>query len=62
MYIWVTTKESYGRRLIYPACETSDILCKLAGTTTLTDQAVKYIKALGYNIKVKQKEIIVWAM
>ena len=29
------------------------------GTTTLTDQAVKYIKALGYNIKVKQKEIIV---
>ncbi len=59
MEIKVKIKESYGRRLIYPACETADILCKLAGTATLTDQAVKYIKALGYTIKVKQEEILV---
>jgi hypothetical protein len=58
MQISVTIKESYGRSLIYPACETADMFCRIANKTTLSEQVIKYIKALGYTIKVKQEEVI----
>lgn len=59
MHISIKIKESYGRKLFYPACESADIFCRIAGTTTLSEHIVKHIKALGYSIKVKQEEVIV---
>jgi hypothetical protein len=58
MKILVTIKESYGRSLIYPACEAADMFCRIADKKTLSEQTIRYIKALGYNIKVKQEEVI----
>lgn len=48
--ITVQTKEVYGHAKIYPVCETAQRLANLAGTKTLTPQAIKIIKELGYGI------------
>ena len=42
---------------IYPACETSSLLAQLAGTKTLTLEALKIIKALGYTVSTDQAPI-----
>ena len=55
MEIKVTIKSVYGRRTIYPACEKSAIFAHIAGLKTLTDEMVKDIKALGYEITVVQE-------
>jgi len=48
--ITVQTKEVYGHEKIYPVCDTAIKLSKLAGTKTLTPQAIQIIKSLGYLI------------
>jgi hypothetical protein len=52
MTITVTVRDIYGIPTIYPACETSKLLARLAGTKTLTRQALETIKALGYTVTV----------
>jgi hypothetical protein len=46
--ITVKIKQVYGNTVAYPVCEQSRLLAQLAGTTTLTIQALKTIKALGF--------------
>ena len=48
--ITVQTKEVYGHAKIYPVCDTALKLARLAGTKTLTPQAIQIIKSLGYSI------------
>jgi hypothetical protein len=48
--IVVTTRTVYGNPVIYPACDQSRTFAQLAGTKTLTLQALQKIKALGYEI------------
>lgn len=45
----------YGRVTIRPDCETSRRFCELLGQVTLTEDNVKKIKELGYEIK--QREV-----
>ena len=52
--IQVTVKDVYGSRAIYPACDTAKLLAKLAGTKTITTQALETIKQLGYTVEVAQ--------
>jgi hypothetical protein len=52
--IQVTVKDVYGARTIYPACDTAKLLAKLAGTKTITAQALATIKQLGYAVEVAQ--------
>jgi hypothetical protein len=52
--IQVTVKDVYGARNIYPACEASKLLAKLAGTKTITVAALNIIKQLGYEVEVMQ--------
>jgi hypothetical protein len=52
MTITVTVRDIYGIPTIYPACETSKLLARLAGTKTLTRQALETIKSLGYTVTV----------
>ncbi len=52
--IYVEVKEVYGNKTIYPACDDSRSFSQIAGTKTLTDNTIVYIKALGYEIEVKQ--------
>jgi hypothetical protein len=52
MNIKVTIKSAYGRELVYPACDKSRLLAKLASTKTFTHQHLVYITALGYSVEV----------
>lgn len=53
----VEIKSVYGNELIYPACDTSRVLCRLMGKKTLSDNDVKQLKSIGYTFKVKGKEL-----
>lgn len=51
--IIVQIKSVYGNEVIYPVCEHSKLFAELAGTKTLTKQAVNVIKNLGYTVTVE---------
>lgn len=48
--ITVTIRRVYGNAVIYPACATARQFAAIAGTKTLTLDALRKIKALGYSI------------
>jgi len=49
--IEVEVKDVYGVTKYYPICEKAQLFADIAGTKTLTLQAIKKIEALGYSIK-----------
>lgn len=53
--ITVTMKSVYGNTTYYPACADSLLFARIAGTKTLTPDALASIKALGYSIALKQQ-------
>jgi hypothetical protein len=57
MNIQIEVKNHYGNTMYYPACDKSSLLARLAGTKTLTPEAIRTIKELGYNVQVKQPTI-----
>ena len=54
MQINVRIISQYGQQRVFPACPTADLFCSIAGSKTLTDSAVRDIKALGYIVNVVQ--------
>ena len=48
--ITVTVRRVYGNPVIYPACQTARHFAAIAGTKTLTLDALRRIKAMGYTI------------
>jgi len=48
----VTVKNVFGNDLVYPYCERSEIFAILTNSKTLTENAIKWIKTLGYNFEV----------
>ena len=48
--ILIEVKQSYGRNVIYPACDNALTFAKLSGCKTLTLDTLKLIEALGYTI------------
>jgi hypothetical protein len=59
MNITVTIKDQYGCRAVHPVCETAKLFAQLAGTKTLTNQALSTIAALGYAVLVEQQTITI---
>jgi hypothetical protein len=59
MTITIEIRDIYGIRTIYPACDKSRLLARLAGTKTITRHALETIKALGYTVEVKQSEMTI---
>jgi hypothetical protein len=57
--IQVVIKDQYGAQTIRPVCHTAQLFAKLAGTKTLTRQALETIRALGYQIEVKQPSLTI---
>lgn len=57
MSIKVQVRSVYGNEVIYPICEKAKLFARLAGTKTLTWQAVQTIKALGYTVAVEQNVV-----
>jgi len=55
--IRVEVKEVYGNTLIYPVCRHAQLFADLTGKKTLTPQAVRLIKALGYEVESVAKSI-----
>ena len=49
--IKIEVKQVYGVTKFYPACEVSALFARMQGTKTLTSDALKIIKALGYSIE-----------
>ncbi len=50
MIIIVERRDVYGRETIYPVCEKARIFAELASTKTLTREALRSIRRLGYDI------------
>jgi hypothetical protein len=48
--ILIEVKESYGRKVIYPACDNAETFARLSGCKTLTHAALELIEQLGYTI------------
>jgi len=48
--ILIEVKQSYGRKVIYPACNNAETFAKLAGTKTLTKHTLELVEQLGYKI------------
>jgi hypothetical protein len=57
MSITIELKWQYGNCAFYPLCETSKRFAQIAGTKTLTQDALRIIKAMGYEIIQTTKEI-----
>ena len=56
MMIFVKIKRVYGIDGIYPVCEQSKLFANLTNTKTLTMDAIKTIKELGYEVIVQQQK------
>ena len=48
--ILIEVKQSYGRKVIYPACNNAETFARLTGCKTLTAQTLELIEQLGYTI------------
>lgn len=57
MKIMIEIKNNYGKTTYYPACEKASLLASLAGTKTLTFEAIRTIKELGYAVQIKLPEL-----
>jgi hypothetical protein len=57
MSITIELKWQYGNCAFYPLCETSKRFAQIAGTKTLTQDALRIIKLMGYTITQTTKEI-----
>ena len=55
MIIEVEVKNIYGKDTFYPLCHKALLLAELSGNKTLTLDALKTIKSLGYEVAVQQK-------
>ena len=55
--IIVEVRDVYGQSKIYPVCMEAQIFAEIAGTKTLLPQDIKRIQMLGYEVKVKQREL-----
>jgi len=48
--ITVEVRDVYGQVKFYPTCDSAKLFADIAGTKTLTADALKKIKALGYAV------------
>lgn len=53
----VSQVHNYGTCRVYPMCNTSKTLARIAGATTLTGNNIKLIKQLGYTFRVVSEGI-----
>jgi len=50
MNITVEVRDVYGQVKFYPKCDSAKLFADIAGTKTLTADALKKIEALGYSV------------
>jgi len=52
MEIHLKTRNCYGQDRFYPANRTAEIFCQLLKTKTFVLEMSRYVKELGYKIKI----------
>ena len=57
MEIQVLAKDVFGHIKFYPKCDKARTFASIAGTTTLTEQTLRKVMQLGYEVKVERQEI-----
>ena len=57
MEILVRIQNQYGWQMVYPICEKAKCFAAIAGTKTLTPEAQRRIKQLGYKITVEVPQL-----
>jgi hypothetical protein len=55
--VTIQQKEVYGEVKFYPLCANGKIFAELAKTKTLTTEALRLIKSLGYQIDVQHQKV-----
>lgn len=48
--ITIEIRSQYGNTVAYPACQAAKLFARIAGTKTLSSQALKHIQVLGFGI------------
>ena len=49
--IQIEMKEVYGETKVYPVCERAKIFAQISNTKTLTNETLKNIERLGYQLE-----------
>ena len=57
LLITVEVRSVYGRDTIYPVCDAAQHFADIAGTTTITPEALRHIRALGYEVRCGRQRI-----
>ena len=57
LLITVEVRSVYGRDAIYPVCDKAAAFAAIAGTTTITPDALRHIRALGYAVQCARQRI-----
>lgn len=55
MTLLILRREQYGRAVYHPVCEKARTFAAIAGTKTLTQQALRNIKLLGYKLNIQHE-------
>ena len=55
--ITVLVKDVYGKRTFYPKCDQAHVFASIAGTRTLTEQTLRCVQKLGYELTFITEEI-----
>jgi len=55
--ITVNVRNVYGRQLVYPVCERAKAFARIKHKKTLTDEMIKEIKFLGYELVVMPEKL-----
>tara|TARA_R110000737_G_C14486743_1_gene469487 strand:- start:189 stop:362 length:174 start_codon:yes stop_codon:yes gene_type:complete len=57
MNITVRVKDNFGNRAVYPVCSDAQTFAELAGTKTLTDETIRLVKDLGYEVQIQPQTL-----
>ena len=56
----IDVRNVYGVEKYYPANETAEIFAAINQAKTLSRRTLEYIKLLGFEVRVQQKEVLPW--
>lgn len=59
MAITIRIEDVYGKRTVYPVCETAKTLCRMTGRKTLTPNDLKCVQDLGYGVVIQPRSFSV---
>jgi hypothetical protein len=57
LLITVEVRSVYGRDTIYPVDDAARAFASIAGTTTITPEALRHIRSLGYAVQCGSQRI-----